>query len=686
MDQETCQQFVRIEPVFLVASPGVFCENERMKLELIADSRVAGEIRFPAEAAQTLWTGSDPLGEALRRLEKRGRSGAEEELSGCMNILFFVRIEAVAALNETLKQLVGKRLRYLIAAFSGENARLEASALPRVISYRAGGLTEAETVFVIGHAQRLLDETRRSETEQSSQYATLLDTWQDQEALIRIGKSLSLERDPAVLLRTILYLSKKITGADAGSIFLVEQNGGKPLLRFMQSHTFSRALDYREFTMPLDSGSIAGYVALTGEVLNIGDVYALPADSGIRFNPEFDRENGYRTKSMLVVPMRGTLDRIIGVIQLINSKEHLSDEHAGDEAYTVVLETEEDFENLVVPFHERYESLMEAVAGQAAVALENNRMFLQIERQFDAFARASIKAIESRDPATSGHSFRVAAMCVAAARAINRDRERFPGIMFGESEIKELEYAALLHDFGKVYIEPGLFLKGRKLFERDFENLRLRIHFLYRSVEAFEPEGEGREEKLRILRSVLESVGRLNEPAVTESDPAEEVRRIRELMSVCSCSDPDGRPVPLLTEEEAENLSIVRGSLNSEERKIIESHVEHTWDFVRMIPWPEEYRNIPGIARDHHEKLDGSGYPRGIAGDDIGTGARIMAVADIFDALIASDRPYKKAVPLDKVLEILTREADTGKLDRDIVQLWIDHEVWREDRWDSSPL
>jgi HD-GYP domain-containing protein (c-di-GMP phosphodiesterase class II) len=654
--------------------------------ECIISERVAGSLSVPKGLESVCLFSPDPLDTVFRLLQKREQSLRAGISEPPLKLLFFTESESVASLNESLKGTGAERLRYLIAAFSSSSSCCdEPGAIPHLVSYRSSMMEPGEFSFLLERSRFLLADEEKSSEEQTRYQATLVDTWRDQESLIRIGKSLSLERDPDMLLRTILYLSKKITGADAGSIFLVEQGDSGPQLRFKQSHTFSRNINYSEFTMPLNKNSIAGYVAVTGEVLNIKDVYHLPENSLFKFNRAFDQENGYRTKSMLVVPMRGTLDRIIGVIQLINSKECFDSSSDGEEAFRVLLESDEDFSKLVNPFQERYKGLMEAVAGQAAIALENNRMLKQIEQQFHSFVKASVKAIESRDPPTSGHSFRVSAMCVACARAVNRDRMLFPETHFQESQLRELEFAALLHDFGKVYIEPGLFLKGKKLFDKDFSYLRLRLHFLYRSIEASASEPESREDKLQRLREIFETVTRLNEPSVIESDPTEEIERIRSLMDYFFCTDPEGTIVPLLTDQEAENLSIRRGSLNREERKIIESHVERTWDFVRMIPWPEEYRNIPEIARDHHEMLDGSGYPRGKTAEEIGLEARIMAIADIFDALSAADRPYKKALPLDRVLTIIKSEADAGKLDKNLVQLWIEQEVWREDKWDSLP-
>ena len=505
------------------------------------------------------------------------------------------------------------------------------------------------------------------------------DARNDQESLIDIGQALSLEKNPDHLFRLILRLSKKITGADAGSIFITEGEEEK-VLRFKYSHTFSKELAYEEFVLPLDTNSIAGYVAVTGEVLNIRDVYKLEKEDPVSFNPSFDKKHGYRTKSMLVVPMRNHLDEIIGVIQLINSKE-ADDRYTGNEAFEVVLETEEDFKDKVIPFKKRYENLMQAVASQAAIAIENNRMLKQIEHQFEEFVRASVTAIESRDPATSGHSFRVAAMCVRLAEAINSVQSgQFARIHFSDTQIKEFEFAGLLHDFGKVYLDPNIFLKSKKLFEKDFNYLLLRLKYLYRSLELQYEEKQDHEtlnKKLALIKEIMGTITELNEPKVRQDNPEEIIQHILENGDLLNAVDLSGEPIPLLTDFEITNLNIRKGSLNDEERKIIESHVEHTYAFVSKIPWPDEYRNIPEIALRHHEKLDGSGYPKRVKGkESIPIQSRIIVITDIFDALMASDRPYKTSIPLDRVLDILTEEAEDGKLDIDLVELFIENRTW----------
>jgi len=530
----------------------------------------------------------------------------------------------------------------------------------------------------------------------------LRDAYADQLLLVGIGRNLIKEKDPHVLLSLILDACRRITGADAGTIFLCEDGDRGPMLRFKHAHSALGGSSYEEFTMPRDERSIAGYVAVTGVGLNIADAYALDPSLPYRFNPGYDRSSGYCTKSLLAVPMRNLKDEIIGVIQLINSKER-PDASSPEQADSVLLRTPEDYESLVFPFKPRYAQLLEAVANQAAIALENSRMIQEIAEMFDSFVRASIIAIESRDPATSGHSFRVAQLALALMAAVHEDREgAYAACFFGPAELRTVEYAGLLHDFGKVYIDGRIFTKAKKLFERDYDCLVLRLKYLYRTVELqrarrgldAERDGEpGSGESLARecaraldwITKTLELVRVLDEPRETEFDPAEEIGRLLDAAPLPELlADLDGSPVRPLTDEERSNLSIRRGSLNPEERRIIQSHVEYTEAFVSRIPWPPELAEIPEYCAKHHEMLDGSGYPQGLKGDRIPLQARMLAVADVYDALAARDRPYKKALPPDAVRRILEEEARIGRLDAELVRLFYTYECWRSGDTDEA--
>ncbi len=570
-----------------------------------------------------------------------------------------------------------------------------------VITLYNDGISAEEFEFVVKKATFIARQLFEFKNLSRQHLHQLEDTQRDFDALINIGKALSIEKNPDRLLKLILHLSKTITGADAGSIYLVEEVNGSKVLRFKHSHTFSKDLPYEEFTIPMDKNSIAGYVAVTQQVLNIPDVYELGPDDPVAFNSSFDKAHNYRSKSMLVVPMINHINKTIGVIQLINSKEDIDHNYNGNEAYSITLTCEEDFNTKVVPFQKRYESLMEAVASQAAIAIENNRMIRQIQQQFEEFVRASVTAIESRDVATSGHSFRVADMCLKMAQAINEETTGpFGTITFTDTELKELEYAALLHDFGKVYIDTAIFLKSHKLYPKDLENILLKLEYLYRyqqlkyamtifnemkkddafdkhldKINAIEIE---RDDILRKILEARQKVIELNNPMVKEMDVEKEVKHLYAMLQSLDCCDVDNHHLEIFNDYYIKNLTIKRGSLNDDERREIESHVVHTYNFVSKIPWPPEFARIPEIAAKHHEKLDGTGYPYGLKGDQIPLQARIMALADIFDALIATDRPYKPPITLEQALKIIQEEAERNKLDRDLVDLFIHKKIYEQ--------
>lgn len=511
--------------------------------------------------------------------------------------------------------------------------------------------------------------------------------------LTRIGMALSTERDLDILLELIITQARQITGSDASSLYLVEtQENEQKRLRFKLAHTVSRPdIPLIEFTMPMDTTSIAGYVATTGEPLVIDDAYFLPPDVDYTFNRSFDEKYGYRTKSVLTIPMIDHQDEVIGVLQLINRKRDA----------TAMLGTGDDFDRQVIPYTKRLVELVSALAGQAAVSIENARLYADIERLFEGFVLASVTAIEQRDPTTFGHSGRVAGMTVGLAETVDRiDNGPYRGIRFSRDELREIRYAGLLHDFGKVGVREQVLVKAKKLYPPDLGLLKQRYAFIRRTVEREHYrrrmeflEQHGREgydafvrqldadyqrqlhELDRFMQLVLES----NEPTVLPEGSFEELIRYAER----TYQDLEGRQQPFLTDDEVRFLSIRKGSLDDTERLEIESHVTHTYRFLMQIPWTKELQDIPYIAYGHHEKLDGSGYPRRVTGPQIPIQTRMMTISDIFDALTASDRPYKRAVPTERALTIMDQEVDAGMLDRNLFRLFVEAKVFEKTKEES---
>ncbi len=499
--------------------------------------------------------------------------------------------------------------------------------------------------------------------------------------LNRIGVALSAERDIDKLLELILSTSREITDADAGSLYLVEREGegnGQEHLSFRLAQNDTVDVPFEAFTMPLDETSIAGYVAVTGRVVNVADAYRPPEGSPFRISRAFDEKSGYRTRSMLVVPMRDHENAVIGAVQLINKKRR---PQALLRPLTLVDEE-------VVSFTAVDEELASSLASQAAVAFENAKLLQDIRKLFDAFVRAAVTAIEQRDPTTSGHSERVATLTVGLAESLQGVRSGpLAAIRLGADELRELRYAALLHDFGKVGVREKVLIKSKKLYFGQIRSVEQRFAYIAKSLEAeylrrrlelLGPgnpgpealaalEAEHQRQQAEIERE-LAAVLAANEPTVLEGETLGAVRELGKRTFL----DWHGQEQPFLNERELEALSIRRGSLSEDERREIESHVTHTYEFLSQIPWTGEFRHIPEIAWAHHEKLDGSGYPRGLKAPAIPLQSRMMAIADIFDALVAWDRPYKGRVSVERALGILDEEAAAGKLDRDLLKIFIE--------------
>ncbi len=508
----------------------------------------------------------------------------------------------------------------------------------------------------------------------------------EMETLNRIGVALSAERDITRLLSLILSKMREITAADAGSLYLVEKVSDKEQrLRFKLTQNDSGQFPFAEYTLPITETSMAGHVALKGEVLSIPDAYHIAASRPYHFNPKYDQDSGYRTRSIVTLPMKNTKGEVIGVLQLINCKQRDP---------TAMLRTAKDVERVVTPFSAHAARLALSLASQAAVAYENSKLYQDIETLFEGFVKAAVTAIEQRDPTTSGHSFRVMMLTVGLAETVDHcDAGAYAATNFTREQMKEIRYAALLHDFGKVGVREEVLVKAKKLYPWQLAVLKQRFDYIRKEMEARHSQRKlkyllerSREEALSLIgpleeeyvhrlaevddyyQTVLES----NEPTVLPGGKFDKLIEIARQ----TFADPRGIQRNFLEPEEIRFLSIPKGSLDPAERVQIESHVIHTFNFLTQIPWTKEISDIPGIARGHHEKLDGSGYPYQLKAEEIPVQTRMMTICDIFDALSASDRPYKRAVPADRALDILDSEARRQQLDQELFKLFIDARIY----------
>jgi len=532
---------------------------------------------------------------------------------------------------------------------------------------------------------------------------------QELEELNKIGVALSAERNIDKLLERILTKSRAITGADAGSLYIVERdkaNGETQAerLRFKLAQNDSVTVPFEESTFPLDDGSIAGYAARHGELINVPDAYTYDPrpDSPFRASQAFDEKSGYRTKSMLVVPMRDHQDEVIGIVQLINKKPN-----PGTVLQPVTMVEEE-----VIPFTSVDEELAGSLASQAAVAFLNAKLLQDIRNLFEEFVTAAVTAIEKRDPTTSGHSERVAVLTVDLAERVDAvGSGPYADLSLSRDQLEELRYASKLHDFGKVGVPEKVLKKEKKLLASELKAIEQRLAYrartletqhLRRKLEAIDSRRVSAaeltaldveyEERCRELERILALVRLVNEPQLIEERGEEALRKsmatlealpARKFSSLddeLEMSVEEWASGPLISERERAALLIPKGSLTEEERTDprdgINSHVQHTFEFLDKITWTGELSKIPEIAWAHHEKLDGSGYPRGITAVDIPVQSKMMTIADIYDALVAWDRPYKRAVSPERALTILEDDVRKGRLDGDLLAVFVGARVW----------
>jgi HD-GYP domain-containing protein (c-di-GMP phosphodiesterase class II) len=517
--------------------------------------------------------------------------------------------------------------------------------------------------------------------------------------LLEIGNALSGDLALDRLLELILSKSRAITCSDAGSIYLIDRCTNPPTLVFKIAQNDSLPdLDLSTVTVPIYSNSLAGYVAQTGNSLSIADAYNLPVNAPYQFDCQFDLEFNYRTISSIVLPMQNRDGETIGILQLLNRKLD-AELRVTPENATIVTQSYPKWQLEVV----------RSIASQAAISIERDRLLENIEAAFAGFVTAAVKAIERRDPATAGHSERVAALSVRLCEEVNHiDIGNLRSIHFDDRQLQEMQYAALLHDFGKIGVPEAILQKEKKLYPAQLTEIEQRFaliqhtwelecaetKFAYLSATPHQHSADtacfhcgyisqlDRELKIKLdrLRSYWDLIHELNEPDLLRlpkfTERLELITADLTELARYTYRDFHGNIRPLLTAAEIEQLLIPKGSLTTLERQIVEYHVCHTYEFLNQIPWSDRLQQVPLIAGSHHEKLDGSGYPQGLTAREIPIQAQIMAIADIYDALAASDRPYKPRLSIDRTLSILHQEAATGKINADLLALFEHRQVW----------
>jgi HD-GYP domain-containing protein (c-di-GMP phosphodiesterase class II) len=511
------------------------------------------------------------------------------------------------------------------------------------------------------------------------------------EELTEVGISLSRQRDMPRLLEAILGAAKRITNADGGTLYRVDSQTKQAVFEILRTDSLGIAVGgatgaevpfypvrlYDESGAP-NSSMVVAYSVLNDQTVNLADAYQADGFdfSGTR---EFDQKTGYRSKSFLTVPMKNHENEIIGVLQLINSK----DRRTGD----------------IVAFSEADQKLAESLASQAAVALTNGQLIDQLEKLFESFINLINAAIDDKSPYTAGHCQRVPALTMMLAEAVNETTQGpLADFSMTNKDRYELRIAGLLHDCGKIttpvhVVEVHVVDKATKL-----QTIYDRIGVINTRFEVIRRDAE-----IRMLKQKLAAPDNRNgewqqaEQAFeatcrqleldrvflrfanigSERMASQDQERVYEISRAYRWLDSGSdEEVDFLTDDELKNLTIRSGTLTQEERQIINRHIDVTIKMLESLPWPSHLRNVPEYAGGHHERMDGKGYPRGLTGDQMSVQARVMAIADIFEALTAGDRPYKMANTLSESLDVLRRFKDNGHIDPDLFDVFVKQKVY----------
>jgi HD-GYP domain-containing protein (c-di-GMP phosphodiesterase class II)/ribonuclease BN (tRNA processing enzyme) len=535
-------------------------------------------------------------------------------------------------------------------------------------SYQKDLLKDIKKHKLLGYNGKILKEGDVIHIETGNIESTVLSEHKFEE-IMKINLSFSSQHDKNILLEDILTLTKNLTNADAGTLYIKSKDEKHLSFKVVHNNSLNikmggtkNNLNWPDLQIFNEDGSlnnemVAVVCANEKRIINISDVYKT---SKYKFDgtKDFDKSTSYRSKSMLVVPLINHDNEVIGVLQLINKIRN----------------------GAIINFDKLDEKIIISLASQAAMALTNMQLISSLEDFIDAFVSTIAKAIDTKSPYTSDHIVKVEKIALLVAKAIHDDNTLYKKIKYSENDYKQIALAAWMHDIGKISMPEHIIDKATKLekiydrielIEQRFEIIRLNkeIDFLKNQISKKEYENYIQE-----LNNDIDFLKRINLGGEFMND--EDIKRL-ELISQKSYIK-NNKKVTLITEDEFYNLSIKKGTLTKEEITIIRNHAQLSLDMISELPFPKKYKNVLNIACNHHEKLNGLGYPRGLKAEEITLEDRIMILADIFEALTASDRPYKDAMTLSKVKNILTSMANNGELDKDLIEFFFNHKILHE--------
>ena len=549
-------------------------------------------------------------------------------------------------------------------------------ALKLIATHKLDGIAlpyPVETECIASIISNRIYRKEAKEKEMSLQKRNIKKTAESEKYLLmHVAKLIAREEDFNVVSSLILKYTRQLVYADSGSIYITEENkNGAKKLRFKSS-----ALDFKTkvFTLPIDNKSIAGYVALTGKSLRIKDVYKLPKNLPFTFNKEMDHKYNYRTKSVLAIPMVNHLGEVMGVLQLINRHKHKK----------IITNNEIDL-NDIVPFTNDDHRIAMAMANYSAISLYNQKLINNQRSLFEKFISLINAAIDAKSQHTGAHCDRVPILVEMLTEAVCEEQDgKFKDFQLTKDEWYELKIASELHDCGKIVTPVHIIDKATKLetiFDRinaidlRFEILRRdaekekQDHLQKKGIKSDKGHFEKRLNKINEMESFIRKINEGGEYLTPEDE-----KKIKEISKEKYFKN--NKCYPLLNKNEIENLSIHRGTLTEKERLIINGHMVDTINMLNALPFPSNLKRVPEYASGHHEKMDGTGYPRGIYGGDMSIPARIMAIADVFEALTASDRPYKKGLSISKAMKIMGEMKEKNHFDPDIFNVFIKSKVY----------
>ncbi len=461
------------------------------------------------------------------------------------------------------------------------------------------------------------------------------------------------------LLHTILESFTELCGCDGGSIYTLRKDiYGQQTLAFealiTRSIKIQQVPDHlKNLSFKFDESSLVGKTATQRQCFKVS-----VAEQGREVSKKVDTLLQYATRNILSAPLITPRGDLVGVVQLLNKNPHKG--------------------NPDPDFDDRDERLFSIVAGQAALAIENSMLLEEQERLLEGFVAACVTAVESRDPITSGHSTRVSDLTVGLTEAVNRTQTGpLKDVRFSDPQIREIRFAAMLHDIGKISVKESIMMKEKKLMPWELEMIRMRLKLMRANLkmraQSLSSQNLGKvKEQFEKIELAWNVISEANEPTVLPTNVSELIQDLQRFEVMTE----DGERLLAITPEEGFKLSIRKGSLTSEERVEIERHVTKTYEILKMVPWSRGLEAVPEIAFRHHEKLDGSGYPCKSQESQIPVQSRMLTICDIYDALSADDRPYKRAVPVEKALGILEDEVRMLKLDGHLLKIFIEARIY----------